>query len=792
MATIVNTITQSAPSSSPTAGTQLKQFDSARITDVSGIGLNYDSGRFNDLHADSAHIGTLSTNNFNLPSLNIDSANITNLTTASFTPARMTADSATITTVNAQSITATSLSVSTGSIIGFSAFYTNLSADSGNYQQLTVDTLRRNLPAGSTPITPGTYGGVNGQGRINKAAIITIDSSGFINSIAEHNVSGINNVEFDSARFNITLSGADTSSFVKHIHTKTAATPGSYGSATQVPVLAFNEFGHITSASVTNVDAITSIGWDSANSKFSLTETNGTVNNQIINGWGDNQKIYLGTGSDLALYHNGTASYIDNNTGALYIRNNVDDDDGGNIIIEAKSGKASIVAQDDEGVRVYYNDAQKLETTSIGVTVSGTMNADSSTIGAGGITTGGHIIPTGDGTIDLGSSTKKFRDLHLSGSSLKMGGIVLKDSSTGLAVKNLATDAKVSVSLSDIQASSANISGAANVSGAITAGSFSGDGNSITNLSSTEVRSHLSAGTGVGFASGEISIGQAVATNSNVQFNNLVVDGNLTVNGATTTVSSSTMTVTDKNITIAQGAADGAAADGGGITIDGANATLTYANTGDKFVFNKPVDATSFAGNITGNVTGTVSDISNHSTSDLSEGSNLYFTNARARGAVSTFKGLTFDTSNGKFSIDSDNVKSMFSGGSGISYNSATGQFTAGLQSAETTTDSSTVNSVSETVISSTSSTNFRSVKFLIQAGVHKTTGPHGPRFQSSEVNVIHHGGNVFMTEYGRVGTTDSSLATYDVDVNSGNIRLKATPSYAETTFKCYKTSIKI
>ena len=36
------------------------------------------------------------------------------------------------------------------------------------------------------------------------------------------------------------------------------------------------------------------------------------------------------------------------------------------------------------------------------------------------------------------------------------------------------------------------------------------------------------------------------------------------------------------------------------------------------------------AGNVTGNVTGTVSDISNHDTGDLAEGSNLYYTDARA------------------------------------------------------------------------------------------------------------------------------------------------------------------
>ena len=111
----------------------------------------------------------------------------------------------------------------------------------------------------------------------------------------------------------------------------------------------------------------------------------------------DNTKATFGTGNDLQLYHNATASYIDNNTGALYLRNNVDDDDGGNIIIEAKSGKASAVFQDDEGVRLYYDDAEKIRTTNEGVLVSGgtttgtlsvtgisTFNDDVSFVGASG------------------------------------------------------------------------------------------------------------------------------------------------------------------------------------------------------------------------------------------------------------------------------------------------------------------------------------------------------------------------------------------------------------------------
>ena len=60
--------------------------------------------------------------------------------------------------------------------------------------------------------------------------------------------------------------------------------------------------------------------------------------------------------------------------------------------------------------------------------------------------------------------------------------------------------------------------------------------------------------------------------------NDLLVVGNLQVDGTTTTINSTVMTVDDKNIVLASGAANSAAADGGGITIDGASATLTWAD----------------------------------------------------------------------------------------------------------------------------------------------------------------------------------------------------------------------
>ena len=52
----------------------------------------------------------------------------------------------------------------------------------------------------------------------------------------------------------------------------------------------------------------------------------------------DNASIFMGDGSDFRLYHDNTNSYIDNMTGALYLRNSVDDDDNSSIILQAKSG----------------------------------------------------------------------------------------------------------------------------------------------------------------------------------------------------------------------------------------------------------------------------------------------------------------------------------------------------------------------------------------------------------------------------------------------------------------------
>ena len=75
----------------------------------------------------------------------------------------------------------------------------------------------------------------------------------------------------------------------------------------------------------------------------------------------------------------------------------------------------------------------------------------------------------------------------------------------------------------------------------------------------------------------------------------LVVRGNLTVQGVTTTINSTTVSVNDKNLVLADDAANSTAADGAGLTIggdgySGTKATILYDGASDRWDFNKPID----------------------------------------------------------------------------------------------------------------------------------------------------------------------------------------------------------
>ncbi len=126
-----------------------------------------------------------------------------------------------------------------------------------------------------------------------------------------------------------------------------------------------------------------------------ITGTDLATNVDLI----DNKKIRFGTGNDLEIYHNGTASFISNTTGDLKI-------DSDNIKVRQSNGNAFIKCQS-TAVELYYADNKKFETTSTGITVSGSDTT-------GSVIQGDFRLKTASGTqhivYDASNSRMNFAD----------------------------------------------------------------------------------------------------------------------------------------------------------------------------------------------------------------------------------------------------------------------------------------------------------------------------------------------------------------------------------------------
>jgi hypothetical protein len=85
--------------------------------------------------------------------------------------------------------------------------------------------------------------------------------------------------------------------------------------------------------------------------------------------FGDNGKAIFGAGSDLQIYHNGTDSFIDENgSGWLYIRAN-------DMVLGKYTGETYVKGIADGAVELYHDNAKKIETTSTGIDVNGSVRA---------------------------------------------------------------------------------------------------------------------------------------------------------------------------------------------------------------------------------------------------------------------------------------------------------------------------------------------------------------------------------------------------------------------------------
>ena len=208
-------------------------------------------------------------------------------------------------------------------------------------------------------------------------------------------------------------------------------------------------------------------------------------------------------------------------------------------------------------------------------------------------------------------------------------------------------------------------------------------------------------------------------------------------------------------------------------------------NTNATFLQNVNVSgtttATTFIGDLTGDVTGDVTGTASNATlavsaQGLTGSPNVTVTNVNAVDAIISGNLSVAGTIT---SLDQNDILAtgIITASSGVDLGDP------GIVTLSS--DTLTTTSTSADTISSISATVNRSATFQVQV-------TRGTQYHMTTINVIHNGTVAFMSEYGTI-RTGAVLATFDADISGGNLRLRATPTSADSTvFKLSKTTIKV
>ena len=321
-----------------------------------------------------------------------------------------------------------------------------------------------------------------------------------------------------------------------------------------------------------------------------------------------------------------------------------------------------------------------------------------------------HVFPSADSTYELGSNLIRWANLYADAATITTVTGALSGNATTATTLQTARDisgvsfdggADITLVTDNVQESGTPTNvyfTNTRARSAISITDSGGDGSlgydsgtgvvTYTGPSSAEVRAHFSGGTGVSIASGSVAIGQAVGTSDDVVFNQVTaaVVGNAT---------SATTLQTARNI---NGVSFNGAAD---ITLDLDDIAEAASTPTNLFFTNERVDdrvsslliggtgISKSYNDLADSLTLSV-DFTEFTTDDVVEGTtDLYFTNTRARSAVSVTDAggdgsLAFDSVTGVFTYtgpSATEVRAHVSvtdlGGDGsMSYDSGTGVIT--------------------------------------------------------------------------------------------------------------------
>ena len=211
-----------------------------------------------------------------------------------------------------------------------------------------------------------------------------------------------------------------------------------------------------------------------------------TLNNNLD--MQDDDKILLGTGDDIQIWHSGTYSNIKNDTGQLRVRSD-------DLRLQNNAANENYITCTANGaVNVYYDNSKKLETTGAGVTVTGITTStgfralggtfDASPLGGGSdsVTDAALVMDRGN-TIYVQDGGYLRKVVESDGTEINIGQqgtthiteINVRPGTIGGQVKLHAGGDTDTIKLQ-------TTGGGVNVTGICTATSFSGDGANLTNV----------------------------------------------------------------------------------------------------------------------------------------------------------------------------------------------------------------------------------------------------------------------------------------------------------------------
>jgi predicted RecA/RadA family phage recombinase len=325
-------------------------------------------------------------------------------------------------------------------------------------------------------------------------------------------------------------------------------------------------------------------GYDSATGTFSIPANTTQVtegSNLYYTDARTDARIALQSGSNLDLSSKDTDELSEGSTNLYYTEARVD----ANIATKDTGDLA-------EGSNLYYTDARVQ--TKLG-------------------SVSGHIIPDTDITYDLGSSTNKFRDLYLSGSSITLGTIELTDNGGALEVtpigggstETFATETYVDTAVANLVDTAPTTLDTLNELAAAL-GDDPNFSTTITNLIGTKLATadfNTTADTWIGTKSTS-----DLTEGSNLYYTESRVDARIALQ------SGSNLDLSNKDTD----------------DLSEGSTNLYYTDARVNSAFDTR--------------------LSTKSTTDLTEGTNLYYTDTRVRAAISVTGDLTYDSATGVIS----------------------------------------------------------------------------------------------------------------------------------------------